>query len=105
MEHEPSPTSAPTPSPGAAALLAPVARAWLGHGRRALVVRPVGVTELGPLLHGEVLLVAEDGERAGGVLRGAADPDLAAAGARLWARPATGCAVEPVTPGLSSHVP
>lgn len=101
---EQPPASAPTPSPDGAALLAPVARAWLGDGRRALVVRPVGVTELGPLLRQEVLLVAEDGERAGGVLRGAADHALTAAVARFWTRPDTGCTVEPVAVGFDDAV-
>lgn len=104
MEHEQSSASAPTPPPGGTAPLAPVARAWLGDGRRALLVRTVGVTELGPLLQSEVLLVAEDGERAGGVLRGAADPALTAAGARFWGRPDAGCAVEPVTVGFDDAV-
>lgn len=83
--------------PDAPGPVATVARSWLADGRRALVIRTVGVTELGPLLHSEVLLMAEDGERAGGVLRGAADPALAAACARLWRQPDAGCAVEPVT--------
>jgi len=74
-----------------------VAAGWLADQRPALVARAVGVTELGPLLHGEVLLVAEDGERAGGLLRGAAGPMLAAACARLWRHPDAGCALEPVT--------
>lgn len=102
MEQPPAPTPAPTPAE--APSLAPVARAWLADGRRALVIRTVGVTELGPLLHSEVLLVAEDGERAGGVLRGAADPALADACARLWADGGAGCAVAPVTVGFDDAV-
>ncbi len=94
---EQPPASALTPSPAGAAPLAPLAAAWLADQRSALVVRTVGVTELGPLLHGEMLLVAEDGERAGALLRGAADSTLAAAGARLWRQPDTGFAIEPVT--------
>ena len=102
MEQPPAP--APASPPAGAAPLAPVARAWLADGRRALVVRTVGVTELGPLLHSEVLLVAEDGERAGGVLRGAADPALADACARLWSEAGAGFAVEPVTVGFDDAV-
>lgn len=95
---EDAPTTGPTaPLAGGSAPLAPTGAAWLADQRPAVVVRTVGVTELGPVLHGELLLMAEDGERAGGLLRGAADATLAAACARLWRQPGAGFAIEPVT--------
>ncbi|MEZ5411195.1 MAG: XdhC family protein [Acidimicrobiales bacterium] len=86
----------PTP-PAGPAPLAPVAVAWLADQRPALVIRSIGTSELGPTLDGAVLLMADDGERAGGLLRGAADATLAAAGARLLRVPGGGAAIETVT--------
>ena len=74
-----------------------MAAAWLTEGRPALVVRAVDTTELGPSLMGEVLLVDRNGERAGGLLRGAADPALTAAADRLWHQDGSGLTVESIT--------
>jgi len=86
----PQPLAGPAPFASAAAT-------WLADRRTAVVARAIGLTELGPAVHGEVLVMAEDGERAGGLLRGAADPALAAACARLWRQPGPGWAVAPIT--------
>lgn len=47
---------------------------WLGAGHRVAVARVVDVHGFGAVPAGEVLAIRDDGARAGGLLRGVADP-------------------------------
>jgi len=52
---------------------------WLGAGHRVAVARVVDVHGFGAVPAGEVLAIADDGSRAGELLRGVADPVIAGA--------------------------
>ncbi|GAA0271851.1 XdhC family protein [Cryptosporangium japonicum] len=52
---------------------------WLGAGHRVAVARVVDVHGFGAVPAGEVLAVRDDGERAGELLRGVADPVISGA--------------------------
>lgn len=73
------------PSPPDLPRLATTALAWRAESRDALMVRPVGITELGPASRGELVLADQAGDRAGTLLRGAADPSVAELCQGFWA--------------------